>query len=214
MWVRALDGQFPNMVKRKINPELEAYLDRKLASFGASHDAIRKKDARLVMQYAALSLVGLRESGTNRGREVLWMSDTIGPPDAIPWCMALVQSCIAYAEEKTGILSPVKATEHVMTCWRDTPKEYRVRFFPLPGAIVIWNHIGSDRGHTGILLETEAMDFLTVEGNTSAGIDTRDEVVREGDGVYKVRRKFGKIGNMQLMGFIRPFDPPPTLAPI
>lgn len=194
------------MISRKINPDLEAYLDQKLMGLGASADAIKKKDARLVMQYAALACIGIRETaGPNRGKLIQLFTDTVGRPDVIPWCMAFVQSMVAYAEEKTGLVSPILATEHCMTCWRETPRDQRVRFFPAAGAIVIWRHAGSDSGHTGLFLEGDNRSFHAVEGNTGGGIDSNDEVVREGDGVYRTTRPMSKVGDMELIGFLKPF---------
>lgn len=190
---------------RKIPFELEQFLDQKLANFGAAQEAIRKKDARALMQYAALACVGIREVPTNKGKMVLLFSDTIGPADSIPWCMAFVQSMIAYAEEKTGKVSPVSATEHCMTCWRETPKTSRVKFFPAPGAVIIWKRDGSDSGHTGIVLSATQKSFVAVEGNTGGGLDENAESIREGDGVYKTRRPMGDIGSLELIGFIKPF---------
>lgn len=195
------------MISRKINPDLESYLDQKLQGLGACAEAIARKDARLVMQYAALACIGIREDKgrPNKGRLIQLFTDTVGAPDVIPWCMAFVQSMVAYAEEKTGLVSPVLATEHCMTCWRDTPKAQKVKLYPLPGAIVIWRHAGTDSGHTGLFLEGDRKNFLAVEGNTGGGLGSNDEVVREGDGVYRTTRPMGKIGDMELMGFLKPF---------
>lgn len=185
---------------------MEAFIDEKLKGFGAAKDAIEKRDARLVLQYAALACVGIKEhGGANMGKYVRLITDTVDEPGAIPWCMALVQTCIAYAEKKTHKVSPLVASEHCMTVWRDTSKDQRVRFFPLPGAIIIWRHGSSENGHTGIFLEGDNKSFFAVEGNTSSGLDSHDEVVREGDGCYRTKRPMGKVGNMNLVGFLKPF---------
>lgn len=193
---------------REIHPDMEAFIDMKLATFGAAQDAIKKKDARALMQYAALACVGIKESGgANRGKYVRLMTDTVGEPGAIPWCAAAVQTWIAYAEKKTGIKSPVYASEHVLTTWNETPKIQRVRIYPLPGAVIIWRHGKSTAGHTGIFLEgnKKTNEMYCIEGNTGGGLDAHDEVVREGDAIYRTKRKIGAIGNMNLVGFLRPF---------
>lgn len=191
---------------REINPEMEKYIDEKLKGFGAAQDAIAKKDARLLMQYAALACVGIKESGgNNMGKYVRLMTDTVDEPGAIPWCAAGVQTWIAYAEKKTGIRSPIEASEHVLTIWNYSPKGQRVKFFPLPGAIIIWRHGKTTSGHTGLFLEGDSRTLMAVECNTGGGLDTHDEVVREGDGCYRTRRTIGKIGDMDLVGFLRPF---------
>lgn len=194
------------MSRREINPEMEAFIDEKLKGFGAAQDAIKKKDARLVMQYAALACVGIKEvGGANKGKYVRLITDTVDEPGAIPWCAAAVMTWIAYAEKKTGIISPIFATEHVLTMWQNTPRDQRVRFFPLPGAIVCWRHVGTSNGHTGVFIEGDNKEFIGVEGNTGGGIDSHDEVVRNGDGCYRTKRKMGRVGDMELLGFLKPF---------
>lgn len=191
---------------REINPEMEAFIDAKLAGLGAAQDAIAKKEPRLVMQYAALACVGIKEQGgPNMGKYVRLITDTVDGPGAIPWCMAGVQTWIAYAEKKTGIKSPIIASEHCLTVWQSTTKTARVKYFPLPGAVIIWQHGGSTSGHTGIFLEGDNKEFMAVECNTGGGLGSHDEVVREGDGCYRTLRPNGKIGNMNLVGFLKPF---------
>jgi len=195
-------------VTRKLNPELEAFLDHKLANFGAAHDAIKNKNPRQLMIYAALACVGIKEDkGANKGKMIQLFTDTVGNADVIPWCMAFSQSIVAYAEVKCGILSPLVATEHVLTCWNSTPKESRVKTFPLPGAIVIWRHGTSSSGHTGVVIEANGSDryMIVVEGNTGGGVDDGGKIVREGDGCYKTRRPMSAVGNMKLVGFLKPF---------
>jgi hypothetical protein len=186
---------------RKIEPKLVAFIDKKLEQNGSAQVAIVDKDARAVFTYAMEACVGIREAGSNAGTYVELIQETLGGADHEAWCMSAVQSAIAYAELKTGIKSPVYASEHCMTCWRESPENQRVKFYPARGAIVIWRHGNSDSGHTGVVCETDGETIVTVEGNTGpeAGVQ------REGDGMYRKHRNIHGSGSMKVMGFLKPF---------
>lgn len=190
---------------RQIETRLIEYFDQKLASNGLAQDALSRGDARLLFRCAAESLVGVREaSGKNDGPLVELMQETIGSAGREPWCMSLVQSCLAYAETKTNKKSSVFASELCTAVWKNTPKEYRVKYRPLPGAIAIWQHGAGPSGHTGVLIEDQSDVFLAVEGNTTAGV-SGGKIVREGGGCYLTTRPFNDVGPMELLGFIKPW---------
>jgi hypothetical protein len=194
------------MSSRVIEPKMVAFIDDRLKNNGLAQHAILEKDARLLMTEAAKACVGIREkTGNNDGPMVELIQETIGGHSHEAWCLAFVQTCIAYAELKTGQKSPLVATEHCMTCFRDTPKDQRVKFNPLPGAVVIWKHGSSDNGHTGIVLGCDEDTFTAVEGNTTSGTNPNGQVVREGGGVYFTRRNRDGNGDMRVQGFLKPF---------
>lgn len=186
---------------RGIEQELVSWLDQKLHSNGLAQHAIKEKDARLIFGLAMEACVGIYEiGGNNNGPMVRLLQKTIGGAGREPWCMSLVQSCLAYAELKSGVRSPVAATEHCMACWRDTPQSQRVKSSPLKYAIVIWNLYGTDSGHTGVVLESAPAQWMkTCEGNTGS------DGSRDGDGVYYKKRDWVRSGNLIRVGFIKPF---------
>lgn len=186
---------------RQIETALVDWLDAKLAGNGLAQHALETKDARLIFGLAAESCVGIRESGgNNMGPMIRLLQDTIGKPEKEPWCAAFVQSCLAYAELKTGERSPVFATEHVQTMWRETPEIARVKAFPLKYAIVCWRYDGTSNGHTGIVTEHNRQSTMrTIEGNTNG------DGSREGDGVYYKQRDWIRNGSLIRMGFLKPF---------
>ncbi len=182
-----------------------SFLDEKLSGNGLAVQAIAKKDARTLMRLAAQACVGIREEGgNNTGPMVTLIQETVGGPDHVAWCMSLVQTCIAYAELKTGLKSPIFASEHCLTVWNETPIAQRVRLLPLAGAIVIWRHGTSSSGHTGIVDSCDQERFYAFEGNTSSGL-VGGEVERSGDGVYFTNREIHGSGDMRVLGFLRPF---------
>jgi hypothetical protein len=191
---------------RSIEPKMIDWLDLKLKGSGLFHDAVTKKDARTVFRLACEASVGIREKGgNNRGPLVELLQETIGEAQGEAWCMSAMQTCIAYAEKKTGVKSLVYASEHCMTVWSKTPVGQRVKQFPLAGALIIWKHGKGPAGHTGCLISTDGKTMQTVEGNTESGRDSKGKVEREGGGMYANIRNFKGNGSMKVVGFLRPF---------
>lgn len=192
--------------KREIKPEMIAWLDQRLALNGAAQQAIAEKDARAVFFYAMEACVGIKEiGGNNRGPLVELIQETIGRANGEAWCMALVQTCIAYAEHKTGIISRFPATEHCLTALRLAPKELKVRYKPLRGALAIWQHGTSENGHVDMYTEGNSLWFKGVGGNTTTGIEENGKIVRDGGGVHHLRRLMVGDGDMHLKAFLKPF---------
>lgn len=195
---------------RKIEPKMVSFLDAKLAGNGTAHEAIKTGDARTLFACAMEACVGIREvGGNNEGPLVDLIQETIGGEGVEPWCMALIQTCIAYAELKTGKKSPIYdgnlGGEHCLTVWNKTPEESRVKLRPLRGAIIIWRHGKSTSGHTGMYVETTSpRNFSAIEGNTESGV-ANGKVERDGGGVYRTSRRFGGNGDMHVLGFLKPF---------
>lgn len=193
-------------MKRQIEPKMIAWLDKKLSSDPIAFHALVNKDPRLLLQQAARACVGIREaSGNNDGVMVELIQETVGSADNEPWCMALVQTLIAYVEVKLDIKSPLIVTEHVMTCWNTTPFSQRVKRIPLPGAIVCWRHGSTSSGHTGIVIDCDGKNMHVIEGNTSSGVSPDGKVEREGQGCYLTHRSAKATGSMVVQGFLRPF---------
>lgn len=201
-------------MKRQLEPKLAEYLEGKLAGNGLYADALERKDPRLIFRLAAEACVGIREVGANNaGPLVELIQETLGGADREPWCMGLVQTCLAFAEQKTGVASPICASEHCLTVWNETPAIQRVRTVPDLGAIIIWRHGSSASGHTGITASAvTGRQFSAVEGNTEAGI-VGGKVERDGGGVYYTKRSLDGAGTMRLVGFLKPFPPVQPAAP-
>ena len=195
---------------KKIEPKMVEFLDGKLAGNGLAQLAIANKDARTLFRLAAQACVGIREEGgNNEGPLVELIQETIGGHSKEAWCMAFVQTCLAYAELKTGITSPVYVSEGCAQVWSGTDKKQRVKLIPAAGAIVIWGKYDKKGkylgGHTGIVDHVDGQYFYPFEGNTTSGITGKEEVVRDGGGVYYTKRRFAGQGNMKVRGFIKPF---------
>lgn len=193
---------------REIESKLVKYIDDKLAKNGLALEAIKTKDARTVFRLACEALVGVREkSGRNDGPLVELIQETIGGANQEAWCASYIQSCLAYAEVKTGIESPIFPSEHCMTMWLRTPKKQRVKKIPAAGAIAIWNYPPSSNGHTGCVLEYEHKPgkMKMAEGNTTQGLKPNGEIERNGGGSYLTERSTKGSKTMVLVGFLKPF---------
>lgn len=139
---------------RKIETALVNFIDSKLKDNGLAQEILTTKDAtraRTLMVLAAQACVGIRESGNNSGPMVKLIQETVGIAQGEAWCMSFVQSMIAYVEVKLGIKSPLKATEGCTDLWDSSNSNLKVKIQPNPGAVIIWRHDGTWRGHTGIL---------------------------------------------------------------
>jgi hypothetical protein len=191
---------------RQIEPKLVKYIDAKLAGNGLAQDAFERKDARQVFVLAAQACVGIKEkSGRNDGEMVELIQETVGGASGEPWCMALIMSCLAYAEVKCGVKSPLMATEHCQTLWQKTPKSQRVKLAPLAGAIAIWGDVGKSSGHTEIVLSADAKSFQAIGGNTSGTTKPGQAVNRDGNGVFYTVRSMKSTAKRKLLGFLKPF---------
>lgn len=191
---------------RHIEKTLFEYIDHKLKENGMAQEAIKNKDARLLFIEAAKSCVGIREEGgNNKGPLVELIQKTIGDANREAWCMAFQQSMLAYVETKIGIYSRLFASEHCLTVWAKSSEDCRVKYFPLPGAIVIWRHGQTTNGHTGVFLEADGDQMLCVEGNSNRGLDADGTIIADGGGVYLTKRSMKKNGDMTVTGYLKPF---------
>ena len=190
---------------RVIQPKMISYLEWKLENNGLYLDAVKRKDARLISILAMQSCVGKREeTGNNDGLFIELVQQTVDGIDSREaYCMAGVQTGVAFAEYKTGILSKLPPGEHCMTVWR-AGKLIRVVGQPQAGDVIIWNHAGGDSGHTGMAYEVLPSLFKAVEFNTTSG-KVGSSIVREGGGIYNTERSYKQIGDMVPQGFLRPF---------
>lgn len=190
-------------MSRKITQKMIDFIDKKIANHGAAQLAIKNKDARNLLIYVAEACVGIKEEGGfNKGLYIEEIQKTVGnKAQQEPYCMATVQTWLAYVENKTGIISPIFASEHCMTTWRKTSTTKRVKKIPAPGAIIIWKNGDTDSGHTGIVSDFQGVNknFESIEGNTGS------DNMREGDGIYIKQRNKIKNGKLVIQGFLVPF---------
>lgn len=192
---------------RKLEPEMKEYLDSKICNmFNTSlPECFTKRNPQEIFCLAMQAMVGLtEEGGNNSGKWIQLIQETYGNSSYEAWCMAAVQTAIAYAELYTGIISLIVPTEHCMTAWNESHSSIKYKD-PRVGFVVIWQYYKLGRattsGHTGSVEGIEAKSFYTVEGNTGTGVG----INRDGDGVYERSRRRGGEGSMKEVGFLDPF---------
>lgn len=191
---------------RKIEKELLQYIDARLSLNGRAQEAISKKDSRALVALAATTLVGIKEAtGKNDGKYIRLIQETVGDAQGESYCISGIMTCVAYAEVKTGIKSHLKATEGAQDLFKSTPKKYRVKSIPLPGAIMLWADVGKWTGHGEIVLAADDKIIQCVGFNTSGSVKPNDPVNREGNGVYYTTRSYKSTAKRKLLGFIKPF---------
>lgn len=193
---------------RKIEPKMVAYLDEKLAGNELAQQAIQSKNARLLFWLSAVACVGIKErTGNNDGMMVELLQETVGGHDHEPWCVALPQTCLAYVELKTGVKSPLPATESSRELWNDSPHELRVKNIPAAGAIEVWADVGKYTGHVEVVLSCDGETNHNIGGNTSGTTDPNSSVNREGNGCFYTVRNFAHpdTDSRKRLGFIKPF---------
>lgn len=183
---------------RILNPELKKILDSK--ALDKDNEAFITKDLVKMFILTMLVFDGIVEEGSdNNGKIVGLLQSTIGKSESEPWCMALIQSAIAFIET-FNCKSGVYPSEHCLTVWNKSVCEKPA--IPKAGDIVIWQFNGTSKGHAGVVLSVDKNGMTTIEGNTGPLVK---EIEREGDGVYKKLRSLQGSEKMRVVGFLRPF---------
>lgn len=174
----------------------------------------KTKQSSLVSE--AEKWLSVREKGSpNHGPDVeMFQKEVDGKAQGEPWCMAFAQFCIAQVDRALGPKAAfyrkswIYRTEHCLTCWDRSPSGARAMLHEIePGMLVIWQFYkdgkATTNGHVGIVHSIVSKgEIMTIEGNTQ----DRSHVVREGDGVYLMRRKIQYDGSFRLKGILRPWD--------
>ena len=199
-------------VQRKILQIAITLLDSKIATNSLALQCIKEKRARQLFVEIVKACVGIKEVAKNKGMEVELFQKTVGISKGDQWCMAFLQTCLAYTEVKTGAYSQIFAAGGCINVWNKTPTTLRVKDIPLAGAIAIWKHLSDpNHGHTGMILDCDGISFHAIEGNTSEGNDNLNGLVGQtGQGVRFTHRRYDlfnpQSGDMLLLGSIKPFE--------
>lgn len=134
-----------------------------------------------------------------------YMDKVSGWDSGAAYCSAFVGAIVCMTLEKCGL--PTKKflsswTAHVMTNVRYLQQKSILSLTPSLGSIWLARFGITSSGHTGFVIDIQADNIITIEGNTSSG-ETKDQnKQRAGDGIYK--RKFSKFGrgNLRTEGYL------------
>jgi hypothetical protein len=153
----------------------------------------------------ALANVGVVEVGENRGKWVEMYQAAVGIPPGSPWCAAFVRFRFEKSAEKldkelpegfpdSGWVPSYEAWAKREGLWIPVATARQSPTVARPGDLCCFWFAASNRcAHIGIVVEagTES-GFVSVEGNT--GPDKGSGVERDGDGVYRKRRRWSALG--------------------
>lgn len=187
---------------RKLDPSTQAFITERILKNNASPSNFKPHE---LVALAGIALTGIGEQGgDNRGYWVDRFLSTIGLAPGNPWCMALIQTLVSYAEKISSTKSLLAEGGHVLTIFNESQNI----MLPSPaiaqlGDLICFQHGDTLQGHVEVIVHNfGGFLFSTVGGNTSSGIG----VNREGDGVYsQIRPATGKVGQMRVKGILRPF---------
>lgn len=186
---------------RKIDDDLFGYL---CARIPVKQEKLITVEARKLLIMFDAATNAIMESGeNNHGKWVEKIQKVADGNPGHPWCMYKNQAALACVERVYGIRSKILASGHCMSVYRQAVKDGMDVAFgsEQPGDWAIWRSVGSDSGHTGMVMMVlepgEVM--MTNEGNTGPGGMSRD-----GDGCYIRLRSYKREGKLELVGFIRP----------
>jgi uncharacterized protein (TIGR02594 family) len=144
----------------------------------------------------AIKWIGMNENSP--GVDVFRMAVN-NSADGEPWCAAFMMYCARSVGLRHGREPSLYMSELCTEIWNKSPVECRMDA-PAPGSVVIWNHPGTVRGHTGIVESVDLSNdtMVTIEGNTSG---------KKGapDGVHRKTRYIKGTPGMIVLGFLKPF---------
>jgi hypothetical protein len=133
----------------------------------------------------ALTQVGVREHGRNRGPEIDGYCRDIGhdPAAADPWCAIFVSAMVKRAADALGVPVPIHLTAGVFTLDEQAPPALHT-LHPSAGCIFIL----AGHKHTGLVTGVDDdVTIHTCEGNTNPGGSA------DGDGVYARTRRRAEL---------------------
>ena len=161
------------------------------------------KYSRLTLSHRAVawadSQVGIRESGTNKGRavEAYQAVAGLGTGGGFPWCASFVYWCLIQAEADPRRL-PERGKCAAVRSWATWSASHaRTGQVAKRGRLFYWLN-ADGTGHIGWCLGPSVLGiFRTIEGNTDG-----EGGAREGDGVYKLTRTLAALRKKHKFGFI------------
>ncbi len=198
-------------MSRNIRKDAIKLLDARIKTHTLAQACIENKNGRQLFVEVVKACVGIKEIPPNEGVEVELFQKTVSLSPGDAWCMAFLQTCLAYVEKTIGVVSPVHASGGCVDVWNNTPTSQRVKIQPLAGAIAIWQHTRDPvHGHTGMVLDCDGVTFHAIEGNTADGEDNLNGIVGQtGQGVRLTHRRYDTFnphnGDMLLLGSLKPF---------
>jgi hypothetical protein len=151
--------------------------------------------------------VGVKETGSNSGKEVNEYLRSVGLSPGNSWCAAFqywgfFSACVELNLNSSHI--PIQRTGLALNVIKYVMKmkSHNTPFRAKPGDLIVWQHGNTIHGHIGCIIVVHGLMVTTIEGNTGPAAGSQSN----GDGVYEKRRSLlGNIGDMKavaLIGFL------------
>ncbi|HEX2868734.1 MAG TPA: CHAP domain-containing protein [Ignavibacteriales bacterium] len=148
----------------------------------------------------AQSFVGVKEkTGHNDGPEVEMFLKSVGLGKGYAWCAAFVSYCldkarVEFPKIRSAIARSFETKESIKAIDVLLGKK-KVK----DGSIVVWRKGSGLQGHTAFVTHWDRDKGETIEGNTSSGASGSQ---RDGDGVYKRKRKIEPANYFRITSFL------------
>lgn len=192
-------------MSRKLMPALSVFIQNRIA---CTLDQLKTLTKTKVFIYGVTAMSGVTEAtGNNDGTQVNEIQATEGDSTGASWCMDTVQSIIRFVELVFGVTSGVFSADNCVEVFNKSLPENKISAADWaktqPGDIIIFEHGSTSEGHTEVLLSTpdELGLAISIGGNTTPGAGYSGH-----DGVFtKIRPMTSPIGDMHIIGFLRPF---------
>ena len=187
-------------MKRLLEPDLIQAMRASLVDSEDYQFAKKQGLWRPAMTHAAKPWVDVKEQANdNRGVFIDMIGLTVDRKHkGEAYCMAWVQTILAFVELELNLVSLLKPTEGCLDLWNSTPAYLKTTKYPLPGYIAIFQHGNGPAGHGEIVLKVTDVYFKTIGANT-VGPDGFTQ------GIFTHERLYSGEGNMKLLGYISPF---------
>lgn len=181
---------------RKLHPDLKLFLDQKLFSLAAFHEALDQKDPNKIAILAGEAMIGFSEAtGANDGSRINQIQYTTGGHSGDSWCMDYQQTRIGYAELALGVRSLLFLSGLCTAVWAKTPERCRISVgSQQPGDLLVYEHGTLITGHVATFVSPAPQpgSVLTTEGNCA-------------NAVRRNARPLLASGDLHLLGILRSF---------
>jgi hypothetical protein len=155
-----------------------------------------KKKIQDEIIFMASAWIGVRETkGNNRSPQIDALIQSQGGSLGSPYCMYGVQHVVQSACLKLNLQNPMPEGGSTQRVWAKINEKYKSKN-PTRASLIFWrSRKDKSRGHVGIVEDFDG-DLVTIEFNTN------DAGSRDGDGVWRKRRKLSGSISLELLGFV------------
>ena len=139
-------------------------------------------DKRQKLKEVYTSQIGIREVGSNRGKDIFRYQKSAGVKSGMPWCGSFVWFCYKEAGLSPDIKGPARAANWFINKDKIIIVRGEIKKRKAQSGDVIGVSYSKGINHVGFYDAESDKFYLTVEGNTGG------ERTDPGEGVYRLKR--------------------------